>query len=166
VELDLITDPDMYLMIENINRGGIATILRRYASANNPYIAGYTPDKRTNYITYLDANSQYATSQSKPLLVGNFHFLTDAEIATFDLMKLKPDGEVGYIVECDLTYPPNLHNSHSDYPIVPEHVTITSEMLSTFATNIKDSRWKPIQKLVHSLLDKTKYVTHYRNLQL
>jgi len=98
--------------------------------------------------------------------VGNFRFLTDAEINTFDLMKLKPDDEVGYIVECDLTYPSNLHDAHSDYLTAPEHLTVTSEMLSPFAANIKDSHWKPTQKLVPNLLDKTKYVTHYRNLQL
>ena len=166
VELDLITDPDMYLMIENNMRGGIATISKRYASANNPYIEGYTPDKPTSYITYLDANSLYATAMSEPLPVGNFRFLTDAEIATFDLMKVKSDDEVGYIVECDLTYPPNLHDAHSDYPMAPEHLTVASEMLSPFATSIKDSHWKPTQKLVPNLLDKTKYVTHYRNLQL
>ena len=81
-------------------------------------------------------------------------------------MKVKSDDEVGYIVECHLTYPPNLHDAHSDYPMAPEHLTVASEMLSPFATNIKDSHWKPTQNLVPNLLDKTKYVTHYRNLQL
>ena len=35
VKLDQITDPDMYLMIENNMRGGIATISHRHAVANN-----------------------------------------------------------------------------------------------------------------------------------
>jgi len=72
VELDLITDPDMYLMIENNMRGDIVTISKRYASANNPYIDGYTPDKPPSYITYLDAHSLYATAMSEqfPFLDG------------------------------------------------------------------------------------------------
>jgi len=36
-EIDLITDPDMYLTIESGIRGGIATISGRYAKANNPF---------------------------------------------------------------------------------------------------------------------------------
>ena len=38
VELDLISDPDMYLFIEKGIRGGISTITKRYARADNKYI--------------------------------------------------------------------------------------------------------------------------------
>ena len=42
-KLDLITDPDMYLMVENSMRGGIKTISHRHARANNPLVEGYDP---------------------------------------------------------------------------------------------------------------------------
>ena len=38
IKLDLITDPDAYLMIENNMRGGTATISHRHAAANNPQV--------------------------------------------------------------------------------------------------------------------------------
>ena len=44
----MITDPDMYLLIEKGIRGGISTIMLRHAKANNPYmgrIRGMTPKK-------------------------------------------------------------------------------------------------------------------------
>jgi len=44
-KLDFITDADMYLMIENNMRGGIATISHGHAVANNPQSEGYDPDK-------------------------------------------------------------------------------------------------------------------------
>jgi len=74
VELDLITDPDAYLMIENNMRGAIATISHRHAEANNPLVEGYDPTKPTSYITYLDANNLYGDAMSKPLPVGKFQF--------------------------------------------------------------------------------------------
>jgi len=66
-KLDLITDPDMYLMVENNMRGGIATISHRHAQANNPLVEGYEPSKPTSYITHLDANNLYGTAMSEPL---------------------------------------------------------------------------------------------------
>jgi len=63
-ELDLITDADAYLMLETNLRGGIATISKRYASANNKHVEGYNDSEESRYITYLDANSLYATAQS------------------------------------------------------------------------------------------------------
>jgi len=70
VELDLITDPDAYLMIENNMRGGIATISHCHALANNPLVEGYDPNKHTSYITYLDANNLYGDAMSNQLPVG------------------------------------------------------------------------------------------------
>ena len=76
-------------MIENSLRGGIATISQRYVSANNPHLNDFDPNEATNYITYLDANSLYATAQSEPLPVGNFQFMSDEEVRGFDLNSVR-----------------------------------------------------------------------------
>jgi len=165
VELDLITDKDAYLMIENSIRGGIATISKRYARANNPLVEGYDPSKPTTYIIYLDANNLYGKAQSEPLPVGDFKFLTDEEIEQLDLTTVADDSPTGYIVECDLEYPEKLHELHSDYPLAPDHLKPTSEMLSPFARNLRGDGWKSAEKLITNLRNKTNYVTHYRNLK-
>jgi len=75
-KLDLITDPDINLTIEGGMRGGIATISKRHADANIPDVDGYDPTQPNRYITYLDANSVFATAQSQPLPVGDFRIPT------------------------------------------------------------------------------------------
>ena len=136
--MDLITDPDMYLMIENNMRGGIATIFHRHAVANNPQLEGYDPDKPHSYITYLDANNLYGTAMPEPLPIGNFRFLSEQEISDFDVMTVPADGPAGYILECDLSYPERLHNEHSDYPMASELLSVTFDILSDYAREIVD----------------------------
>jgi len=167
-ELDLITDPDAYLMLETNLKGGIATISKRHASANNKHVEGYNDSEVSRYITYLDANSLYATAHSEPLPVGNFRFLDEIEIEKFSLDSIAADASIGYIIECDLSYPDHLHDAHNDYPMAPEHLTVTRAILSDYAVSLldPDRPWEPSKKLVPNLLNKTKYVAHYRNLQL
>jgi len=74
------------------------------------------------------------------------------------------------ILRCYLEYPAHLHDRHNDYPMAPEHLTVTRDMLSPFALSLLDAdphrSWVPARKLVPNLLNKTRYVTYYRNLQL
>ena len=67
VELELISDPNMYLLIERGIRGGISTITKRHAIANNKYMANYDPKKESKYLPYLDANNLYGWAMSQPL---------------------------------------------------------------------------------------------------
>ena len=72
IELELISDVDMYLMIEKGLRGGMSVISHRKAEANNKYMSSYDPEKPTNYITYLDANSLYSWSMIQYLPYSGF----------------------------------------------------------------------------------------------
>jgi len=164
-ELDFITDPGAYLMIENSIRGGIATISNRYAKANNPLVEDFDPSLPTSFIAYLDANNLYGASQSELLPMGDFKFLTQDEISNLDIMSVPEDSPVGFIVDCDLDYPSHLHDAHSDYPLAPEHFTVSPEMLSPFVSDLLRQGWRPAEKLIPNLYSNTNYVTHYRNLQ-
>ena len=71
--------------------------------------------------------------------MGGFKFLDEDEIENFDLMSVAPGAEIGYIIECDLLYPPDLHDEHSDYPLAPKHLTVTKDMLSPYAKQLMHS---------------------------
>jgi hypothetical protein len=67
VELELISDPDMYLFIERGIPGGISTIIKRHAIANNKYMGKYNPQKKSKYNPYMDANNLYGwANESAP----------------------------------------------------------------------------------------------------
>ena len=69
----------------------------------------------------------------------------------------------------DLEYPAKLHDLHSDYPLAPEKIEITPEMIAPYQQHLKeDLSYKPakVEKLVPILWDKDKYPIHYCNLKL
>ncbi len=141
IELDLLSNADMYLMVEKRIRGGVSSIMKRYSKANHKGLDDYDPKKPNKHILYLDANNLYGWARSKPLPHKNFKWIPDDELKDW---KSKP-----CILEVDLEYPKNLHDFHNEYPLAPEKLTIGK-----------------VEKLIPNLNDKSKYVLHHENLKL
>ena len=68
IELEFISDADMYLFFEKEERGGVSNISKIYTKANNKYLKSYDPKPESQYITYLEANNinNYAMSKYFP----------------------------------------------------------------------------------------------------
>ena len=62
--------------------------------------------------------------------------MADKEINKIDLGKYKKDGKKGLILEVDLEYNKNLHELHNDYPVAPEMVKVSKNMLSDYCKKI------------------------------
>ena len=169
IKLELITDIDMYQFIEKGMRGGISYIANRYGKANNKYMKTYDEKAPSKYIMYLDANNLYGWAMSQYLPTGGFKWLSPKQIEKINLGKYTENSEKGLILEVDLEYPKELHDLHNDYPLGPEKVKVTEDMLSDYCKKIAN-KYKISTGLVHKLIptlsNKEKYVLHYRNLQL
>ena len=108
VQLELLSDPDMLLMIESGIKGGIATILHRHANSKKEYMGTeFDPTKDSKFISYLDANNLYGWAMSKQLPTSGFKWMTDDELDEWK--------QLSCILEVDLDYPEDLHNLHNDY---------------------------------------------------
>ena len=96
----------------------------------------YDENVPNSYISYLDCNNLYGFAMSEPLPTGEFRFLDSDEIEDFELDSKTTDDNMGYILEVDLDYPHYLHDKHNDYPLAPEKLLITHDMLSPYAKSV------------------------------
>ena len=75
VELELITDPNMLLMVLKEIRGGICNTILRYAKENNKYMKNYNKDEEESFLQYNDANNLYGFALSEPLPLDGFEWM-------------------------------------------------------------------------------------------
>ena len=149
VKLELLTDYDMFLMVEKEIRGGICHSIHRYAKANNKYMKNYNKNEESSYIQYLDANNLYGWAMSQKLPANDFKWINNVSKINEKFIKnYDEDSDKGYIFEVDINYPKRLHDLHSDLPFLPERMKIDK-----------------CKKLVCNLHDKKRYVLHTRSLK-
>ena len=131
VQLEIITDPEMYRSLGNSIPGGICMSSRRSSKANNKYMGKlYDPTKPTNYISNLDANNLYGNAMSSPMPQSGFTWLREEQRSTITWLAQRENQYTGYFFECDLEYPPELLDSNNDYPLAPERVAVMPRVLS------------------------------------
>ena len=141
IRLELLLDPDMLLMFERGIRGGITQSVNRWAKANDPYMgAEFDPNEKTNYLQYLNINNLYGWVMSQPLTTGGFKWVDIKPDKISELAKRKSKG---YLLEVDVRYPRELHDSHNDLPFMCERMKTNG-----------------VEKLIPNLYDKKRYLIH------
>ena len=146
VELQNITDSDLFMFFEKMKRGGISVISQRYAKANNPYLPYYDSEKDKSYVLQVDCNNLYGWSMCQNLPVDTIGWVENFDRGIIDTYQSTDN--TGYVLEVDLEYPDEIHDAHNDYPLAPEHQVING-----------------YRKLAPNLNDKKNYILHIDNLQ-
>ena len=165
VELELISNPDMFMFFEKGMRGGVSYISNRYSKASNKYLKSCDPKQESKHI-YADANNLYGSAMSKLLPTSGFKWI-DPKV--FDLNRYTSNSSKGCGIEVDLEFPKELRKLHNDYPLAPDNIESKRELLSNYQLKIADFYNIPIRnskKLLPNVFDKEKFVLHYENLQL
>ena len=94
-----------------------------------------------SYLTHLNNNNndkkycsliRYGCAQTYKLPESGFGFISKTEIEKIDWAKIDLTQDIGYFVECDLAYPQDIQEETNDFPLCPQNIIITYDMLSTF----------------------------------
>ena len=120
IELELISNPIMYLFLMDNIRGSVSICNNKHIIADNKYIDKNT--KNNKYLLYLDANNLYGFSMIQPLPYKNFKWSNN-----LTLYKI----QIG-IYEVDIEISKNLHDKFKDYPLAPEIKNIPENNLSEY----------------------------------
>ena len=164
VGLEVIPDPDLYILFKDRMRRAVSYIYNRYSKASNKYLKSYDQKQESKCITYLDASNVCGYGMSKFLPTSCFKLRDPKE---FGLNKYTSNSSKGCVLEVDLEYPKELRELHN--PLTQDKTEIKREMLSNYQLEIADLYnilVANVKKLVHKFFGKEKYVIHHENLQL
>ena len=112
INLELLTDIDMYLMFERSERGGISQVCAKRYSKSVGDIS----------IKYFDANNLYGWAMAQKLPFGGFKWMTASDVKLIERdyiegVPLECDGDIGYLIECDIEYTKEFHDKHKNLPL-------------------------------------------------
>ena len=97
---------------------------------------GYDSKKPSKFITYVDMNSLYGWAISGYLPHGGSKCLKNVD--GFDVNSISEKSLIHHILEVDPEFPGKLYAFHNYYPLAPEKLAITYDMLSHYCKKIAD----------------------------
>ena len=98
----------------------------------------------SSYIQYLDENNLYGWAMSQPLPTRGFKWV---DVKLEEVYELSKKENYGYVLEVNVRYPKEIHDSHNNLPFMCEKMKIDG-----------------VEKLTPNLYDERKYVIHMRAL--
>ena len=101
----------MYEFFEDGIRGGMSFVNTHYVKAD-----------ANTHISYWDENNLYGNALRRLLPTSDFHWVTEAEITALNWATIDIEGETGYTLKVDLSYPQAIHDLTRDFTWPPRQV--------------------------------------------
>ena len=123
-ETELITDPNIHLIMKKGIRGGRCEPIYYHAKANNKYVNPNFDEKRNkeSHIISFGVNSLYSLAMTYKLPYGESKFDNDLSKYTINhILNLDSNGEYCYVFNVDLHYPRKLHDRDFEFPLLCDH---------------------------------------------
>ena len=176
VQMDYVTNADIFDMLSSNLRGGHSFASQRYEESSLFKKTSHKIDpgpqnvwkNRTEddlqYIIDIDMNNLYGCAQSFKIPKEELVFLSNDEKEKIDWINLDPNDKYGFFVEVDLEYPKEIHEMTKSFPLCPQNSEITYNMLSPFQKgclhNLFGKENYRQTKLTATFLPKHKIVLH------
>ena len=80
----------------------------------------YDSKQESSYITYVDANSLYGWAMVQPLPYKDLKFEENCPETFRSILETPDDADVGYFVEADLEFPPEMPEKIKQFPHAPK----------------------------------------------
>lgn len=109
-------DAKIIKAVESSLLPGVSFSNVRHQTFRNPELGDDFTETENCYCIYADVRSQYLSILFNPLPVDEYHYWSDAEVSEFDVTKFNDTNEIGYMINCSLTYPDKLHDFSDDLP--------------------------------------------------
>ena len=153
INLQTLQDKDMILLLKNIIRGGISSIMSdRYVKSDE-----------NKMILYVDANIFYGHSMSQSLPFDEIKF--DQNVKLEDTLNTPDDSEIGYFVEADLIYPDNIKEKTKNFPLAPVIKKFFPDNFIDYMKEVEPDTYIQTSKLICDWSDKKNYSVHNRMLK-
>ena len=107
----------------------------------------YSPDEKSIYLQYLDANHLYGWAMVQNLPTHGFKWENGEDFTPEKIDELVKKDKRKYLLEVDVKYPKELHENHNELPFLTERMKVGR-----------------VEKLVPNLKDKKGYVVHVKAL--
>ncbi|CAG7830541.1 unnamed protein product [Allacma fusca] len=128
-KIQYIRDMEMLKMIKDGIRGGVSFCTQKINTANNERCPlGFDPEKERTHLLYFDLNSLYATALTDKYPSSNYEWTSQEELDSINWQTY--EGEKGYILKVDLSYPDKVQDQTVDLPLAPEKCVILATDLS------------------------------------
>jgi hypothetical protein len=158
---------DVLQFVTRAVTGGLVTSNIRLCESNNEYCGNFNgnPSSRIHLMN-VDCVAAYGSAALLPLGYRNYRFMSDTEVAGFDLSTALLESEKGYLLEVSVSTPKHLHDEFKSMPITfckrKIHLRELSEfqetLFHTIHQGVTDSETNEV--LVLDLTPKTNIVVH------